>query len=290
MRPVRLALLILVMTTAGCDPAALNGAFEPAPVMVTGLVVDAEDRPRPGSRVTFFSRPCEMNEAAPAPIQSEPAEVLTDAEGRFSAIVHVDSDRRGRPDACLLVRARLSSRIADPNYVLLPDSTEIMGRVNRSTLEMNVKVPSGGVPGEPRWEAMLTGGGNAVTITTSAHNDSGTPIRFLLRSPCTVMHRAHAGASLTEHPVWNEETVPGGCKSQRMEFHLDPGQTRVWTRTITADMVLRWPHPPGQEPLPSGVYTFESVVVQIAPRSDVLRLLAGTAHLDEPAATPGHDD
>jgi hypothetical protein len=277
MRAASITLLAAVMA-AGCEPSGLDNAFEPASVIVTGVVVDADDRPRPGSRLTFFSHPCAGTEA-PLLLPADPEEVLTDAEGRFSATIQVPSNRRGRPDACLQVRAVLSSRIADPNYVLIPDSTDVFGRVDRSTLELNIKVPRGGAPGEPLWNATLSGGGASVTIVTTATNGTTVPIRFFLRSPGTVVHRAYAGPTVNETPLWDEELVPGGIKYQRMEFHLDPGQTRAWTRTLTADDVLRWPHPPGNPPLPEGVYTFESVVVQIAPRSEVLRLRAGTVYV-----------
>jgi hypothetical protein len=277
-------LLAVLLATAGCDPAGLEDAFKPVPVTITGVVLDYEERPRGGSRLSFYKHDCAANGTAETPaLPAEPAEVLTDAEGRFTAVVHVDSNRRGRANACLLVRAVLSSRIADPNYVLLPDSTDVLLQANRSTLELAITVPRGGTPGEPRWEAALSGGGATVTIVTTATNDAPVPIRFFLRSPGTVVHRAHTGHSITDYPVWDEGLVPGGIKHQRMEFHLEPGQSRTWTRTLTADDVLRWPYPPGTPPLPEGVYTFESVVVLIAPRSDVVRLPAGTVHVGDAA-------
>jgi hypothetical protein len=281
MRATLLLAMSIAVAIPACNAPDFDNAYQPVEVSIRGRVLDAAERARPESQVFFYRHACHPDSTALTPLPSSPVEVITDADGRFHVNIMVDSNRRGRPDACLQVRARLGRRTGDMLLGLLyPDTVAIPLRVTSRSVDVDIRVPLGAPSAVPRYSTrFISIGTSSVEVTTILHNDSAQPIRVLLRSPCTVMHRAYVGTSTEGEPAWDEEWRPGGCKANPWEVQIEARDSIVSRRTITAAEVFGSVYPPGRAPPPQGVLTFEAVVVQLSPDPQVVRLRAGTAVL-----------
>lgn len=257
------------LLTAGllaCLPSA-PCACTPHPFMyeITGLVTTAEGEPRDRITVEF----AHVLDCVAGGAEVTLGSAVTDSRGRYAFQTPVE-----RSSLCLRAVARAAPLIIEADSAVA-GPVRLEPGANVLNLSFSPRPPWR----DPSYLATLEAfGEDSVRITTVLSNPGSGPLRVLLRTPCTVTHRAWTGAGMEGPPAWNSENRPGGCKSFGLELVLEAGAEQRYSATIRADEVLRQPIP-GQTAPPAGVFTFAAVVEQREPAARTIILPAGTATL-----------
>ena len=102
--------------------------------------------------------------------------------------------------------------------------------------------PRDGVPVYAASLQQATTGPDHFVVVATATNPNSYPIRFTLRTPCTIVVRVYDTFDRSSAPVWNQEGFPGGCKSFPLEVRLGPRRLKDWSMPISAEQVLAGMH------------------------------------------------